>query len=127
VCRRLATVHARSGIKTPEQAAICGVAEGERYDQRCHLACDDFFNNSNRALDPNADAAVHVLITLAQSKIPDRPAAELRQQRSGPLSAGPAVASPTRSDAPRAWRRMTALSRSAHGREAWPRPIARAA
>ena len=32
------------------------------------------FNNSNRALDQNSDAAAHTLITLAQSTIPDRAA-----------------------------------------------------
>ena len=47
---------------------------GEQYDGCYHLGCDDFFNLSNRALDQNSDAAAHVLITLAQSKIPDRPA-----------------------------------------------------
>ena len=36
--------------------------------------CDNFFNNSNRALDQNSDAAAHVLMTLAQNPIPDRPA-----------------------------------------------------
>ena len=36
---------------------------------------------SNRALDLNSDAAAHVLITLAQSKIPDRPATAPSVQR----------------------------------------------
>jgi Zn-dependent M28 family amino/carboxypeptidase len=62
------------GLKTPEQAALFGGTAGEPFDPCYHLGCDNFFNNSNRALDQNSDAAAHVLITLAQSKIPDRPA-----------------------------------------------------
>ena len=62
------------GIKTPQQAAIFGGVAGEQYDRCYHLGCDDFFNLSNRALDQNSDAAAHALITIAQSKIPDRPA-----------------------------------------------------
>ena len=53
--------------------AVGGVA-GEQYDGCYHLGCDDFFNLSNKALDINSDAAAHTLITVAQSKIPDRPA-----------------------------------------------------
>ena len=60
------------GIKTPEQAAIFGGTAGAQYDPCYHLGCDDFFNNSNKALDVNSDAAAHALITLAQMKIPDR-------------------------------------------------------
>lgn len=61
------------GEKTPEQAAIWGGTAGEWYDPCYHQGCDDFFNNSNRALDQNSDAAAHTLITLAQMRIPDRP------------------------------------------------------
>ena len=61
------------GIKTPEQAALWGGTAGAPFDRCYHLGCDDFFNNSNRALDQNSDAAAHALITLAQMKIPDRP------------------------------------------------------
>jgi hypothetical protein len=68
-------------IKTPAEAAIYGGVAGEQYDQCYHLGCDDFFNLSNRALDINSDAAAHALITLAQSKIPDRPAAAPSVQR----------------------------------------------
>ncbi|MBE2320103.1 M28 family peptidase [Solirubrobacter sp. CPCC 204708] len=62
------------GIKTPEQAAIWGGTAGEQFDPCYHEGCDNVFNNSGRALDQNSDAAAHVLITLAQTKIPDRPA-----------------------------------------------------
>jgi hypothetical protein len=63
------------GIKTPEQAAIFGGTAGEQFDPCYHLGCDTVFNNSNRALDIHSDAAAHALITLAQMRIPDRPAA----------------------------------------------------
>jgi hypothetical protein len=69
------------GLKTPEQAAIFGGTAGEQYDRCYHLGCDDFFNLSNKALDQNSDAAAHALITLAQSKIPDRPATTPSVQR----------------------------------------------
>ena len=69
------------GVKTPEQAAIFGGTAGEPFDPCYHLGCDDFFNNSNRALDINSDAAAHALITLAQMKIPDRVRPRLRPRR----------------------------------------------
>lgn len=68
-------------LKTPEQAAIFGGTAGEQYDPCYHLGCDTFFNLSNRALDINSDAAAHTLITLAQSRIPDRPAPAPAAQR----------------------------------------------
>jgi Zn-dependent M28 family amino/carboxypeptidase len=61
------------GLKTPAQAALFGGIAGEPFDPCYHQGCDTFFNNSNRALDQNSDAAAHALITLAQMKIPDRP------------------------------------------------------
>jgi hypothetical protein len=73
-------------VKTAEQAKIFGGRAGDPFDPCYHLGCDDFFNNSNRALDINSDAAAHALITLAQMKIPDRgpttPAAPAMLQRS---------------------------------------------
>ena len=74
------------GIKTPEQAAIFGGTAGEQFDPCYHLGCDNFFNNSNRALDVNSDAAAHTLITLAQMRIPDRaptPAPALQRLAAG--------------------------------------------
>jgi Zn-dependent M28 family amino/carboxypeptidase len=68
-------------IKTPAEAAIYGGVAGEQYDQCYHLGCDDFFNLSNEALDVNSDAAAHALITIAQSKIPDRPVSAPSVQR----------------------------------------------
>jgi hypothetical protein len=75
------------GIKTPEQAAIFGGTAGEQYDPCYHLGCDDFFNNSNKALDVNSDAAAHALITLAQMKIPDRTPAPTALRRSATAGA----------------------------------------
>ena len=75
-------------IKTPEEAAIFGGIAGEQYDGCYHLGCDDFFNLSNKALDVNSDAAAHALITLAQSKIPDRPATPPSVQRRGGAGTG---------------------------------------
>ena len=78
-------------VKTPQQAAIFGGTAGDPFDPCYHLGCDDFFNNSNRALDINSDAAAHALITLAQMKIPDRaptsaPAPSLQRQAVGPAT-----------------------------------------
>jgi Zn-dependent M28 family amino/carboxypeptidase len=56
------------GIKTPEQAAIFGGTAGEQFDPCYHLGCDDIFNLSNRGFEQMADAAAHVLVTLAQAK-----------------------------------------------------------
>ena len=69
------------GSRRREQAAICGGTAGEQFDPCYHEGCDNFFNNSNRALDQNSDAAAHALITLAQMKIPDRPAVPRRRRR----------------------------------------------
>ena len=84
------------GLKTAEQAAIFGGVAGEQYDGCYHLGCDDFFNLSNRALDVNSDAAVHALITLAQSKIPDRPAtpAPMVQRQAGSGTRGKPLPTP---------------------------------
>jgi len=69
------------GIKTPEQAAVFGGRAGEQYDPCYHLGCDSLLNLSRTALDVNADAAAHTLITLANMRIPDRPAAAPAAQR----------------------------------------------
>ena len=93
-------------IKTPEEAAIFGGIAGEQYDGCYHLGCDDFFNLSNKALDVNSDAAAHALITLAQSKIPDRPAtAPSVQRRAGAGARGHGAARPRRP-----WTRPTKLT-----------------
>ena len=55
------------GIKTPAQAAIWGGTAGIQYDPCYHAACDTYANNSNAALDGNADAIAHAVITYAQN------------------------------------------------------------
>jgi Zn-dependent M28 family amino/carboxypeptidase len=55
-------------LKTPAQAALYGGTAGEQFDPCYHLGCDDFFNLSHRGYEQMADAAAHVLVTLAQAK-----------------------------------------------------------
>ena len=55
------------GIKTPAQVAIWGGTAGIQYDPCYHAACDTYANNSNAALDGNADAIAHAVITYAQN------------------------------------------------------------
>jgi Zn-dependent M28 family amino/carboxypeptidase len=55
------------GIKTPEQAAIWGGTAGIQYDPCYHASCDTYANNSNAALDGNADAIAHAVVTYAQN------------------------------------------------------------
>jgi Zn-dependent M28 family amino/carboxypeptidase len=53
--------------KTEEQAAIWGGTAGEQLDPCYHLACDTFANNSDHALDVNADAVAYSVLTFAYS------------------------------------------------------------
>jgi Zn-dependent M28 family amino/carboxypeptidase len=55
------------GIKTEEEAAIYGGTAGEQYDPCYHLACDTFDNISLEALDQNADASAHAVLTFAMT------------------------------------------------------------
>lgn len=55
------------GIKTEEQALIYGGTAGEQYDPCYHLACDTFDNISLEALDQNADAVAHSVLTFAMT------------------------------------------------------------
>ena len=55
------------GIKTEEEAAIYGGIAGEQYDPCYHLACDTFDNISLEALDQNADATAHAVLTFAMT------------------------------------------------------------
>jgi Zn-dependent M28 family amino/carboxypeptidase len=55
-------------LKTPEQAAIFGGTAGEQLDPCYHLGCDNIFNLSHRGFEQMADAAAHVLVTLAQAR-----------------------------------------------------------
>jgi hypothetical protein len=55
-------------LKTPAQVALYGGTAGQQLDPCYHQGCDDIFNLSNRAFEQMADAAAHVLVTLAQAK-----------------------------------------------------------
>lgn len=55
------------GIKTPQQAARYGGTAGVAFDPCYHASCDTFDNNSDVALDTNADAIAHTTITFAQN------------------------------------------------------------
>ena len=55
------------GIKTAEQAATYGGTAGVAYDPCYHAACDTYDNNSDVALDTNADAIAHAVVTYAQN------------------------------------------------------------
>ena len=57
----------QEGIKTADQAAIFGGTAGDQYDPCYHLACDTFDNISFTALDQNADAAAHAVLTFAMT------------------------------------------------------------
>ena len=54
-------------IKTAEQAAIWGGTVGAQFDPCYHEACDTFANNSNHALEVNADAVAFSILTYAYS------------------------------------------------------------
>ena len=53
--------------KTAEQQSIWGGTTGAQFDPCYHEACDTFANNSNHALDVNADAVAFAVLTYAYS------------------------------------------------------------
>ena len=55
------------GVKTAAEAAIWGGTAGQQYDPCYHLACDTFANNSDQALDVNADAVAYATLQFAMS------------------------------------------------------------
>jgi Zn-dependent M28 family amino/carboxypeptidase len=55
------------GIKTAQEAAIWGGTAGQQYDPCYHLACDTYANNSDYALDINADAVAYATLQFAMS------------------------------------------------------------
>jgi Zn-dependent M28 family amino/carboxypeptidase len=55
------------GAKTAAEAAIWGGTAGQQYDPCYHLACDTFANNSDQALDVNADAVAYATLQFAMS------------------------------------------------------------
>ncbi|HEY0857976.1 MAG TPA: M28 family metallopeptidase, partial [Albitalea sp.] len=55
------------GVKTAEEAALWGGAAGIAYDPCYHQACDTFANNSDVALDVNADAVAYATLLFAMN------------------------------------------------------------
>ena len=55
------------GVKTAAEAAIWGGTAGAQYDPCYHLACDTYANNSDRALDVNADAVAYATLQFAMN------------------------------------------------------------
>ena len=85
------------GIKTAAQAAIYGGTAGIQYDPCYHASCDTYVNNSDAALDRNADAIAHATITYAQNteavngvrgKGNFKPGRRGRRTRTAPTSGG---------------------------------------
>ena len=87
--------------KTAEQAAIWGGTVGAQFDPCYHLACDTFANNSDHALDVNADAVAFAVLTFAYSteSVNGVPGQSVPGTRSLPTPAGPRA--PVRSSTPR--------------------------
>jgi Zn-dependent M28 family amino/carboxypeptidase len=54
-------------IKTADQEAIWGGTAGEQFDPCYHLACDDFDNNDDHALEVNSDLVAFAMLTFAYS------------------------------------------------------------
>jgi aminopeptidase Y len=55
------------GIKTAEEALIWGGTAGQQYDPCYHLACDTYDNNSDHALEVNADAVAYSTLGFAMN------------------------------------------------------------
>jgi len=55
-------------IKTPAQVALYGGTAGIPFDSCYHQGCDSILNLNARGYEEMADAAAHVLVTLAQAK-----------------------------------------------------------
>lgn len=62
------------GIKTAEEAALWGGTSGTAYDPCYHQACDTYANNSDTALDINADAVAYttLLFSMNTSSVNDQ-------------------------------------------------------
>ena len=53
--------------KTPEQVALYGGVAGQQFDPCYHLLCDVLANISDQGLGEHSDAAVHAILTFAQT------------------------------------------------------------
>ncbi len=54
--------------KTTEQVALYGGAAGVAFDPCYHQLCDTLANSSAQGLDEHSDAAVHAILTFAQTR-----------------------------------------------------------
>jgi Zn-dependent M28 family amino/carboxypeptidase len=54
-------------IKTPEQVALYGGTAGKPFDPCYHQLCDTLANINEQGLDEHKDAAVHAILTFAQT------------------------------------------------------------
>ena len=77
--------------KTAEQASIWGGTVGAQFDPCYHAACDTFANNSNHALEVNADAVAFSIFTYAFSteSVNGVPGKEIPGNFAIPAPAGP--------------------------------------
>ena len=55
------------GVKTAAEAAIWGGTAGQAYDPCYHLACDNYANNNDFALDVNSDAIAYTVLQFAMN------------------------------------------------------------
>jgi Zn-dependent M28 family amino/carboxypeptidase len=55
------------GVKTADEAALWGGTAGQAYDPCYHLACDTYANNSDAALDVNADAVAYTTLLFSMN------------------------------------------------------------
>ena len=55
------------GVKQPYQVALYGGTAGVAFDPCYHQLCDDLTNINNQGLDEHSDAAVHAILTFAQT------------------------------------------------------------
>jgi len=53
--------------KTPEQVALYGGTAGVPFDKCYHQLCDDLSNINDQGLSEHSDAAVHAILTFAQT------------------------------------------------------------
>jgi Zn-dependent M28 family amino/carboxypeptidase len=53
--------------KTPEQVALYGGVAGQQFDPCYHLLCDVLANINEQGLEEHSDAAVHAILTFAQT------------------------------------------------------------
>jgi Zn-dependent M28 family amino/carboxypeptidase len=54
-------------VKTPAQVALYGGTAGVAFDKCYHQLCDDLTNINNNGLDQHSDAAVHAILTFAET------------------------------------------------------------